>query len=82
MSQLHAQIDEPLPRSRLHDMLGEADRVGIRASNSAYYPAYNDVRNSSSCGFGDQGVLWPSEKSTVFHNASRACRFVFMFALV
>ena len=71
-----------ISRSGLHVMLGEADRRGIRANSSAYYPGYNDVRNSSSCGFGAQGAGWPSERSTVFQNASRACRFVFMFALV
>jgi RecA-family ATPase len=44
--------------------------------------AYSDARNSSSSGLGAQGAAWPSERSTVFQNASRACRFVFMFALV
>ena len=82
MSQLRTLIGGPLPRSRLHAMLGEADRGGILASSSAYCRAYSDARNSSSSGFGAQGAAWPSERSTVFQNASRACRFVFRFALV
>src|SRR5262245_24006788 len=82
MSQLRMRIGGPLPRSRLHAMLGEADRRAILASGSAYFTAYSDARNSSNSGFGPQGAPWRSERSTVFQNASRACRCVFRFALV
>src|SRR5437867_12776003 len=82
MSQLRRLIDGPLPDPLFRHGLGKTDRGGILASSSAYYPPYSDARISSSSGFGAQGAPWPSERSTVFQNASRACRFVFMFALV
>ena len=86
MSQLRTLIGQSSPdpcvRSVYPKRLGEIERRGILASSSAYCRAYSDARISSSSGFGTQGAAWPSERSTVFHNASRACRFVFMFALV
>jgi hypothetical protein len=62
--------------------LGEYTTAGFWRATRHIILAYSDARNSSNSGFGVHGAAWPSERSTVCQNASRACRFVFMFALV
>jgi len=62
--------------------LGEVAAAGSWPVAWHIIRTYSDARNSSSSGLGAQGAAWPSERSTVFQNASRACRLVFMFALV